>query len=294
MAKKIALLMIVVLIVSACLFVSCGQTPGGGGNKPNPSGVDIEVRDPLEENTYDGTVIVLTDPDLESDYYDPLYNMNFDSSTDSSDARADGSNTSIVEGAGVGNTNALRVETPTYNYGCIYVDLTPYYAEGKSFYVEASLKDNGSTNTTDLKAYFSYTVCSGAVKDAFDEEYDCDDIYGAPFMDEDEATLLLGDDAAKYPTRGTLVPIALKADEYITVSGIIPAVEIDEMIVNQTKLYAQTEEDEPSLEYLYVCFQVGDYPNQKDRDFYIDNIVIVDLNGEIEPTGKTHFPQATV
>ena len=60
------------------------------------------------------------------------------------------------------------------------------------------------------------------------------------------------------------------------------------MIVEQTKKYAESEDDEVSLDYLNVCFYVGDYPNQNGRSFLIDDVVIIDLNSEIEATGKTH------
>ena len=278
MAKKITFTLLVLLIASAFVFVSCDQEAGGTDKpgKQEGSKIEIEVRDPLEENTK-GTPAVITD----------LYNMNFDESAESSndsDVAVDGASATKAPGQGINGSTALAVTTST-NYGTTLIDITPYYAEGKSYYVEASLKNNGSTNTTGLTAYVSYTVCSGVVKDYFDEYYDCDDIYGAPFMDEDDAIALFGD---TYQTRGTLLGIELKDDSYITLSGIIPAVEIDSMIVEQTKKYAESEDDEVSLDYLNVCFYVGDYPNQNGRSFLIDDVVIIDLNSEIEATGKTH------
>lgn len=296
MAKKITLIMFVLLIASAFVFVSCKQGPekpqGQGGQQTGT--VDLELPDPIEENTFEHTVEVLD-----------LWNTDFERGEGAlggegatSDLSLDGASGVIVVGQGVNGSQALAVDTGSCKYGSTFVDLTEYYAPGKSYYVEASLKNNGSTNIDDLKAYLSYTVCSGVVKDYYkdhflgkDEEdyYDCGDIYGYPFMTEDDALNLYGSD---YPTRGTTLGIALKDDQYITVSGIIPATEIDAMILDQTKKYALYEDDEASLDYFNVCFFVGDYPNQNGRQFYIDNVIVVDLNAEIEAIGKTHKPKA--
>ena len=278
MAKKITLSLLIMLVITAFVFVSCNQDTAGSGGGGKPSGkakIELDIRDAITENVFDDHVETLD-----------LYNMNFEQGLGSdydTDLQFDAAKGTIVADLGVGGSKAMDVVTSD-NYGTTIVDITDYYGLGKSYYVEASIKNNGSTNTKGLVAYVSYTVCSGTVKDYVDAEYDCDDIYGAPFMEEEEALNLFG---ADYPTRGTQVGIELK-DDYITLSGIIPATEIDEMIINQTKEYAESYDDEPTLDYLYVCFYVGEYPDQNGRHFLIDNIVIKDLNADMETTGKTH------
>lgn len=243
MAKKITLLMIVMLICSAVVFVSCSDS------KPTP---------PKDSSSGDYE-------DLEGKNL--LSGSDFEKGDDGHDLVGDGSDIEVVEGAGLKGTAALSV-AQTEKYGQVYVDITEFYGAGKDYYVAASFKDNGSTNSQDLTAKISYTVVPGWVMDAIAAEiaeggekvndYDYDEIYDGSFLSDAEALEVYG-----FETCHAGQPLGTS---YVRVSGIIPSEEI-EAIIAETKMAK-----------LLVCFYVGTYPKQQGYNYYLDDVVVKDLD----------------
>ena len=262
MTKKITLVMLVLLIVSAFVFVSCDQEAGGGIAKPTQK---LPVKDKL--GIASGNLVRNGNfDDPESEY------------TDVQHASSDqGVNASIVDGIGIDGSKALRVEQ-IKNWGEIDIDMTSVYGRGKSYYIEASFKDDGNTITDDPTPHFSFTVVSNYIVDKYGKEYydvtvwdEGDDIYsGNDPMDDDIALATFGimtnQDAEEL------------SDEWQTLSAIIPATVIDSFIGDST-LYKFT-----------LTFFVGTYDDDKEKGqkgykYLVDNVIIKDLNTEIDSTG---------
>lgn len=273
MAKKITLLMIVMLLVSALVFVSCSQ---GTVEKKDP--YTPPVLEAIENKL--GTV---GDDNL-------VFNGDFETGTVSF-VTGDGASATIVA-AGEGN-NALSVKTAE-KYGCIYVDITDYYGRGKSYYIEAKAKNDGTDVAKDLTAQFSFTICSGAVeaeatkqKKAGHNEsngpgyyYNYDEIYGAPAFDDTEGIFL--------PIEGDGEPANLKDGNWHTLAAILAAEEIDSFLAEQTAKYKATEQ---TMSRLYVCFYVGVDGKLDNYSYLVDDFVIKDLNSELPIEGKTYVPE---
>ncbi len=254
-------LMICVLLVSALSFVSCKQEAPQPAPTPN-------TQDPVEDVL--GTV---------SDNL--VYNGDFESGSDY-DLQPDGSTASLTEGAGVDGSTALAI-AQTENYGQCFVDFTDYYGRGKSYLISASFKNNGSTNTSDLTARISFTVVSGAVMDAvetfgWEGYYDCNDIYDGSLLSDDEAEEIFGIET-------NIIGETITEDGYVTVSGILPATVVEQLLVDTTEKYGSGT---PTINYLLATFYVGTYPDQAGYNYYMDDIVIKDLNSELKKQGRTY------
>ena len=264
MAKRLTFVLVVLLICSAFMFVSCKQDPGEElGEVENKTGVK-------SENLCD--------------------NGNFDGES-ATMVVGDGAGLEPTAGVGVGGSKG-GVVTTSEDYGCIYVDMTSLYGRGKSYLVKASFKNNGTGTeagivaglraTPDLTVHMSMTVQSGAVQDAikfqptWDDYYDCDDIYGGDFMDEEDAEALYGVTPVEFAT--------INGDTFVTITGVIPATTIDEFITEQTEKYGSGI---PTLRRLYVCFYVGVDGDLNQYSYIVDDVEIYDLNSEITTTGMT-------
>ena len=156
------------------------------------------------------------------------------------DVLEDGSSIEYVMSQGIGGSKAIRVQQ-TETYGEVFVDLTKYYGRGKSYYVEASFKNDGSIKTSDLTARIDYFVVSGAVVDAvrtqwWEGYYDCDEIYTGGFMPDNEAMKFIA--AESYS-----VERPLSDDGFVTLRGIIPATEIERVLEQTTDLYGYGSPD---------------------------------------------------
>ena len=200
------------------------------------------------------------------------------------DVMGDGAALEVVANKGIDGSNALRVQQ-TELYGEVYIDITKYYGQGKSYYVEASFKNNDSTKVSDLTARIDYWVVSGAVVKAVDSQwwegyYDCDEIYTGEFLSNNEAMNVFGIETDGYEK-------TITDDGYVTIRGIIPASEIDRVLVETTNQYGSGE---PTMYLLSVVFYVGSFLNQDGYNYYLDNVIIKDLNTEIPRQGATYDP----
>ena len=273
MAKKTTLLLIVsVLLIAMSAFVACKQNPIDPP-KPDPSTPVANVAGEVSGNK--------------------VYNGEFDTGSESDLVIEEGSTMKYAEGAGVAG-GAMEIFQGN-NYGQCYVEATDLYGRGKSYYVSASFKINPDTNLREkpMNAHISYTVVSGAVMDAistykWDGYYDCDDIYGGEFLTDDDAYEIFG-----LETNDPETGVEINEEKYETVAGVIPATEIDRLLATTTQTYASGG-SEQTIQYLLVCFFVGEYqdekvgPGQKDYGYYIDNVVIKDLNKELPAQGWTY------
>ena len=298
MTKKIALLMVVMLLASALVFVSCSQNAGGGGGG-GQGGFDADDLEPVENVL--GEVRDISVPISEDE---PLafYNGDFEESATSSDVLKDGSSTEIVSEPGNAENHVLEVTT-SESYGCVYVDLTEYYGRGKSFYVEASFKKaEGGTNVKAPVANITFTICSGAVQAEADRQYAAgvtdedspgqyyyyDDIYGSPALSDADALQIFGMTTHK-------IGANLNDGAWHTVSAIIDAVEIDDTLQTQTVKYKGSD---LTMAHFYAVLYVGeDESDLAGYKYYLDNVVIKDLNDDLDRGGQyereEEDPQAT-
>jgi hypothetical protein len=173
----------------------------------------------------------------------------------------------------------------TGKWGELIIDLTEVYAPGKSFLISAKVKNNPDADSSAKNCAFaaSYTVYSGAVKNWADaredtEHYDFDPSENpniiSPWDGEKDTTGADYDcDDFPYTADDFGIPLQL-SDSWQEVRYIIPATEIDKIV------------DNSGLYELEIAFSAG-----KDADapysYLIDDITIIDLNSEIEPTGQT-------
>ena len=282
MAKKITFTLLVLLIVSAFVFVSCSQEAGGGG-KPGPATKPIE-RTPIE--LVAGTVS-----------NNLVFNGSFDSGSEYDFSDEDAS-IEIVADVGVGGSKALSV-VQTEKWGDVPLDFTEYYGRGKSYLISAKFKNNGSTNDEDLTGKISFTVVSGAVMDAvkakkyytedgelWEGYYDCDDIYNGDWLSEQQAEEIFD---IVVNTEGE----ELKDDEYVEVVCVLDAQTIENLLVDTTTKYAPGTE--PTMAKLLAVFYVGDYKSEHGQSgykYYLDDVVIKDLNSELPIDGITYNPNA--
>lgn len=250
MARKIALLMVALLLCSAVVFVSCSQD-GGKPSAPSTSGPVTNKKGTVGNNL--------------------VSNGNFDGAG-ATTVVEEGSEVEIVEGGKTGK--ALSVYQNT-NYGCAKVELTKFYGRGKSYYISASFKDNGTPETLETSTpKMSFTVVSNKIVETFGDEYYDSNDPDAQIMYDGE---LLGDEEA-----GLIFDIETDHDEpddvtgngWVTVSAIIPATEIERVL------------DGSTMYEFYVTFYLGEYPDQNGYKFLLDDVVIKDLNTELPRTGK--------
>ncbi len=267
MAKKITFAMLVLLIVSAFVFVSCDQEAagGGGGNQPLPqpkAKVENKAGEVSENLVYNG--------DLESE--------------DAPDLQGDGASILRTEGVGVNNSYALLV-TQNENYGEVMVDFTDYYGRGKSYYVEASFKNVGGegTNTDDLTAYLAFSLVAGQGYEATGRTYDVPGQYEGGWLSDDDAFEIFGIET-------NMAGEDISNGEWHTVAAIVDAEQIEELLKSETQLNGGS--GDPTLHTFNIVFFVGTYsedgPGQKGYVYYLDNVVIKDLNKELKREGRTY------
>ena len=265
MAKKITFIMLVLLIVSAFVFVSCDQeAAGGGGNQPLP-----QPKAKVENKAGEVSANLVYNGDLESG--------------SETDLQGEGASAELTEDVGV--EGAALLVTQTENYGEILVDITDYYGRGKSYYVEGSFKNVGGegTNTEDLTAYVAFSLVAGQGYAATGRDYDVPGQYEGGWLDDDSADEIFGMETH-------CAGESIADGEWHTVSAIVDAEQIEELLVTQTELNGGS--GDPTLYKFAVVFFVGTYSEsgrgQGGYVYYLDNVVIKDLNKELKREGRTY------
>ena len=284
MAKKITLIMFVLLIASAFVFVSCSQEAGeGGGGKPGPAPKPkAEVVNVLGQSK---TII---------DY-------DFDDEAPHKQLTGDGSALTYAEGKGIDGSDAILVEQ-NYNYGQVAIDMTKFYARGKSYYIEAYFRfaddvEGAVENNACAKIDFSLITGAGYEYEGPDEhganhpkhqtwdipgQYDGSMMYLDPddiFELEDDLTPQEGED------------ITSPKDQWHKVCGVLDAVAIETVITGMDEKCHATGES--SLYEFNLILLVGTYDDdetagQKGYKYYLDNVKVIDLNDEIDAEGQTY------
>lgn len=272
MAKKITLLMIVMLLVSALVFVSCSQNAGPSGSE------DEDDREPVEN--YVGTI---SDNLYETSETPLLYETNDAGSLLGPDA--DG---------------VLSVDTGDVEYGQVHLNLTKYYARGKSYYIQASFKNVPTLNTEenydkysnklDKTAHIDVTVVSGAVMDArkthpkWEDYYDCPEIYDGGLLEKGDDALDAFKDFLDDTTYAPIIENGLDINdtEFVTVGAILDAETIEALLKNTTQKYPNGAEY-PTMALLMVNLYVGDGKDNSYYKYQIKDIIIYDLNDDIDP-----------
>ena len=205
----------------------------------------------------------------------------------------DGADVEIVKGEGVDGSDCIKV-TQNEEWGELTFELTDAYSKGKSYYIEAMIKDAGTpkdVNDGNRKAMLSVTVvdkdivdiCKAAGKEWFAWENDdyeqpgpwgtsvSDIFYGyenyekalESFMEKDE----YGD--LQYPQPNH---VTVSDSTWTKVGGIISA---------DTISYIVDAKNSDDLERLLVVLLLGSWPDQSGYVYYVDNLRIVDLNPDI-------------
>ena len=262
MTKKITFTLLVMLIVSAFVFVSCQQEQNVPGPAPTP-------REPVVN-------------ELGEESANLVYNGDFNNGTDT-DVTEDGSEIEIQATTGIEGSGALYVfQNSGEGYGEVMVDITKYYGRGKSYYVEASFKNVGGEGTpaTDIMAKISFSVVSGAGYDKYQKTYDVPGQYDYSWIDDAQALEIFE------KKTGGAGGVDISDGEWHTISGVLDAETIDTMITTQTQDHG-TGATEPTLYYMSVAIFVGTWPTQDGYKYLLDNVKIIDLNAELERTGKT-------
>jgi len=275
MAKKITLLMIVMLLVSALVFVSCSQNagPSGGTDDEDDREPVVNCVDTISENLLENGSFATTDLKELSDL------------EDAAEVR-------VVDGA-------LYVDTGAIDYGQVHIDLTKYYARGKSYYIQASFKNVPTLNTEenydkyssrlDMTAHIDFTVVSGAVMDAVDTHpkwqgyYDCPDIYEGGLLEEGDEALEAFDDFLNDDTYAPVIANGLEINdtEFVTVGAILDAETIESLLKNTTQKYPNGDEY-PTMAKFLINFYVGDGKDTSYYKYLLDDIIIYDLNDDID------------
>lgn len=288
MAKKTTLFLIVcLLIVSACAFVSCAGEPGNshsGGSGGSGSGGGSTVEAVVNtKGTMGATNLIL----------------NGDGQNEEPDTMVDGDEVDVklLPGIGVDGTNAYKV-SQSGKWGQIIIDMTRFYGRGKSYLIKATVKLDPATTNTYTKLGFSFDVVSGAVMEAvgthpewdpsWKDYYDCDDVYGYPLLSDTEAEDIFG-----LVTTPVQAANDLSTDEFRTFCAIIPAEEIEACLLATTEKYGSSS-DTPTLALMHMGVFVGSGDNGGTQDgytFILDDFGVYDLNTEIKRTGATYKPK---
>ena len=266
MAKKTTLLLIVsVLLIAMFAFVACKQNPI---TPPSP-----EPLDPVENE--DG---------IHSENL--AYGCDFEDGDDYM-ITGDGSDIEIVAGAGVGGSNALYVfQNSGEGWGETLIDATKLYGRGKSYYIEAKFcnANDAEGRTDDLNAKIDFSVVSGVGYATTGQDYDIPGQYDGSWLDEGSAL-----DIFDIEVLGQATPLEVEGG-WETISGILDAEQIEALLVNQTQLCGGGD---VSLYKLMVVFYVGTYnegTGQTGYRYYLDDVVVKDLNSELKRTGRTWQP----
>ena len=256
MTKKITLVMLVLLIVSAFVFVSCEQEELGARTGKSTE----EPKDNL------------------------LYNGYFDKSLSDTDVTGEGADTDIMKGVGIGGTNGMLVHQNEI-YGQIEMDLTEKYGPGKSYYVEASFKLDPSGCDYDeefeeLTAYLSFSIVTGAAYEEYGQDYDLPGQYDGHFLSDADALELFN---IKTNSEGE----DISDGGWHTVSAVLSADTIAEVMANEDAGLLP-ENGESTMYKFHIVLLVGDYPHQDGYSYYLDNVYIKDLNPDKDQTGATY------
>lgn len=282
MTKKITLIMLVLLIVSAFVFVSCDQEDaggaGGGGGKPGPA---PKPKEPVVNDLGEIKTII--------DY-------KFDEEAPYKQLTGDGATISYAEGKGMEGSDAILVET-NYIYGQVAIDMTKFYARGKSYYIEVWFKDAGieGARTDDLNAKIDFSLITGAGYNYYPDHqtWDIPGQYVGGMLSNDDAALIF-----EYETNLMATGVPITSDGWTKVCGILDAEDIEYVITTMDDLCH--EKGESTLYEFNIIFLVGTYPEgyegdeaahgigQNDYKYYLDNIKIVDLNDDIDVEGQTY------
>ena len=262
MAKKTTLLLIVsVLLIAMFAFVACKKDPVV---PPTP-------QEPVENKAGDVSENLIYNGDLELE--------------DVTDLQGDGASIEILDGVGYDGSRGLKV-IQTENYGEVLVDITDYYGRGKSYYIEAKFcnANDAEGRTDDLNAKIDFSVVSGVGYATTGQDYDIPGQYDGSWLDEGSAL-----DIFDIEVLGQATPLEVEGG-WETISGILDAEQIEELLVNQTQLCGGGD---VSLYKLMVVFYVGSYnegTGQTGYRYYLDDVVVKDLNSELKRTGRTWQP----
>lgn len=251
MAKKITFVMLVLLIVSAFVFVSCDQEAAGGGG----GGGGAVKEEPKDNLIYNG----------------------FFEKGDDTDLVGDGASVLVEQGIGMGNTAGLSV-TQNESYGEVMVDITDYYGAGKSYYVEASFKNTG-TKDDDLTAHLAFNIVTGGAYDVVGQTYDIPGQYDGGWLEDADA------EALGYSTNAEGED--LEDGAWHTVAAILTGDEIAAVMAAEDEANGVT--GETTMYELVIVFFVGSYPDQDGYEYILDNVYIKDLNPELPRQGKTYI-----
>ena len=292
MTKKITFMLLVVLIVSAFVFVSCdqeagGTSGGGGGGKPGPA---PKPKEPVVNDLGETKVIIEDIFDEEAAYK----------------VKGDGSTLTYAPGKGCdenGNdsatSDAILIEQ-NYTYGQVAIDMTKYYARGKSYYIEAWFKlatDVEGARTDNAVANLDFSLITGAGYNYEDpshpkhQTWDIPGQYDGSMMDNDSAMEIF-DIETNLTTEGE----DLSDGAWHKVCGILDAEGIEAIITNMDDLCHETGES-TLYEFTFI-FLVGKYEESDNQQapgvgqngykYYMDNIKIVDLNDDLDREGQTY------
>ena len=262
MAKKTTLLLIVsVLLIAMFAFVACKKDPVV---PPTP-------QEPVENKAGDVSENLIYNGDLELE--------------DVTDLQGDGASIEILDGVGYEGSRGLKV-IQTENYGEVLVDITDYYGRGKSYYIEAKFcnANDAEGRTDDLNAKIDFSVVSGVGYATTGQDYDIPGQYDGSWLDEGAAL-----DIFDIEVLGQATPLEVEGG-WETISGILDAEQIEALLVNQTQLCGGGD---VSLYKLMVVFYVGTYnegTGQTGYRYYLDDVVVKDLNSELKRTGRTWQP----
>ena len=262
MAKKTTLLLIVsVLLIAMFAFVACKKDPVV---PPTP-------QEPVENKAGDVSENLIYNGDLELE--------------DVTDLQGDGASIEILDGVGYDGCRGLKV-IQTENYGEVLVDITDYYGRGKSYYIEAKFcnANDAEGRTDDLNAKIDFSVVSGVGYATTGQDYDIPGQYDGNWLDEGSAL-----DIFDIEVLGQATPLEVEGG-WETISGILDAEQIEALLVNQTQLCGGGD---VSLYKLMVVFYVGTYnegTGQTGYRYYLDDVVVKDLNSELKRTGRTWQP----
>lgn len=262
MAKKITFTMLVLLIVSAFVFVSCEQE-AGGGKVPGPAPAPVEKVENVAGEVSANLV----------------FNGDFENGDDS-DIKDDGSTSQVVADLGIDGSHALLVEQ-SETYGEVMMNITEYYGRGKSFYVEGWFKNVGGegTRTDDLTAYLSFNIVTGGGYTTIGQTYDIPGQYDGSWLSDDEAEEIFGIET-------NCGGEDISDGEWHKVCAILDAEQIEAVM--------QSEDDQchwtgdTTMYLLAAVWYVGTYPQQDGYKYLLDNVVIKDLNKELKRQGATY------
>lgn len=262
MAKKVLMIFLSVMLIASLTLISCSQDQ----KKPGPAPEPLEPVE-NEDGTHSDNLAEGCDFEHGDDYI----------------IKGDGSEIAVVEGAGIDGSHALYVfQNSGGGWGETIIDATKMYGRGKSYYVEAYFKNLGGegTPTSDITAKIDFTVVSGAGWDKYQKTYDIPGQYDYGWLSDDQASAIFD-----IQTGGS-AGVDISDGGWYKLSAILDAETIDTMIKTQTEEIGPAT-TEQSLYYMAFVFYLGSYPSQDGYKYYLDNISIIDLNTEIETTGRT-------